>query len=284
MWLASLCAIVLSFARVNVGDDSSNLFILPTAPGPSNNFVANSSWTLGSTQKIQWSTTINSSYYIALFQQSINPASGLPLQTIYNVEGGGTGQQSFDWQVQIYNSNLSFSPLYFLWLNPGNPQGFKSNYFIITNQAQSSSSSSSSTAFTSSTSLTTSMIASSSSSTPPQRSSDTAFASPSNASSSTEIVKVGLGVGVGIGIPLVLIAGIWIGLKSVKQRQSSSRGTSSGVPLSQFPDMENPPKSYPPPNESNYYADQIHEAPGESHQCHELPGETALIELGSRQF
>lgn len=88
MWLASLCAIVLSFARVNVGDNSYNnsynLFILPTAPGPINNYVADLSWTLGSTQKIQWSTTVNS-YYIALFQQGFHPVPGTPkLQTIYS--------------------------------------------------------------------------------------------------------------------------------------------------------------------------------------------------------
>lgn len=83
MWFTSLCAIVLSFARVNVGDNSENVFILPTAPGPSNNFVADLSWPLGSTQKIQWSTTLDE-YYIALFQQSINPASGNQLQTIYS--------------------------------------------------------------------------------------------------------------------------------------------------------------------------------------------------------
>ena len=83
MRLASLCAIVLSFARVNVGDISNNLFIFPTAPGPSNNFVADLSWALGSTQKIQWSTSVDS-YYIALFQQATNPASGNSVHTIYS--------------------------------------------------------------------------------------------------------------------------------------------------------------------------------------------------------
>ena len=83
MWVASLCAIVLSLARVNVGDNSDNLFIFPTAPGPNNNFVADLSWTLGSTQDIQWSTNFDS-YYIALFQQINDPASGIQLRTIYS--------------------------------------------------------------------------------------------------------------------------------------------------------------------------------------------------------
>ena len=83
MWLASLCAIVLSFARVIVGQNSDNLFIVPTAPGPSDSFIADLSWTLGSIQNIQWTTTLDS-YEIDLFQQSIDPASGTQLQTIYS--------------------------------------------------------------------------------------------------------------------------------------------------------------------------------------------------------
>ena len=83
MSLVFLFAIVLSFARLNVGDDSDNLFIFPTAPGPNANFVADLSWTLGSTQKIQWTTTLDS-YYIALWQQTIDVYSGQQLMTIYS--------------------------------------------------------------------------------------------------------------------------------------------------------------------------------------------------------
>ena len=82
MWLVSLFAVVLNFARINVGDSSDNLFIFPTAPGPNNNFVADLSWTLGSTQKIQWTTTLDS-YRISLFQQAISASSGDELMTIY---------------------------------------------------------------------------------------------------------------------------------------------------------------------------------------------------------
>ena len=81
MRVASLFAVVLSFARIAFADD---LFIYPTAPGPNNNFVADLLWPVGSTQKIQWSTTI-SSYYIALFQQHVEASSGQQLQTIYSM-------------------------------------------------------------------------------------------------------------------------------------------------------------------------------------------------------
>ena len=83
MSLVSLIAVVLSFARINVGDSSDNLFIFPTAPGPNENFVADLSFTLGSTQKIQWTTTLDS-YYICLWQQAIGVSSGQQLMTIYS--------------------------------------------------------------------------------------------------------------------------------------------------------------------------------------------------------
>jgi len=83
MWLTFLDAVVLSFARANVDIVSNNLFVLPTAPGPCSNPVADLLWTLGSTQKIQWSTIVDS-HYIALFQQAIDPASGHQLMTTYS--------------------------------------------------------------------------------------------------------------------------------------------------------------------------------------------------------
>ncbi len=82
MWLLSLFAIVLSFARVIVGD-SPSLFIFPTAPGPSTNFVGDLSWILGSIQKIQWTTTIDS-YQIYLWQQAIDQATAWRLESIYS--------------------------------------------------------------------------------------------------------------------------------------------------------------------------------------------------------
>ena len=38
--------------------------------------------------------------------------------------------------------------------------------------------------------------------------------------------------------------------------------------------------SHPPPNESIYYGNRIHEAPGKSPECHEAPVERLLVELG----
>ena len=89
-------------------------------------------------------------------------------------------------------------------------------------------------------------------------------------------------MGLGVGIPLVLIAGIWIGLRVVKQRRSSSIGTGSEVPLSQYPDNKDPSNSYPT-NQSADYTNQLHEAPGGNPEPYELLEQRNLVELGSRE-
>ena len=205
------------------------------------------------------------------------------------VDSGGGGQQAFKWQVQTYNTNLTFGHVYFLWLAPMDSQWtLTSHYFNITDQAQSKSGTTSSpafasstsltsstTAFTSSTSLASSITASSISSTPSQRSSQNPVTPSPGASSNTELLKIGFGVGLGIGVPLVLLAGMWIGLRLVRSRQSSSRSMKPSGPLSQVSKTEHPSNSYPDPN-------QVHEAPGGSHGIPEAPEGRAFFELGSR--
>ena len=82
MSLVSLIAVVLSFARINLADNSDNQFIFPNTPGPNADYVADFSFTLGSSQKIQWTTTLDS-YNIYLYQQAIDPSSGQEVMTIY---------------------------------------------------------------------------------------------------------------------------------------------------------------------------------------------------------
>lgn len=65
--------------------------------------------------------------------------------------------------------------------------------------------------------------------------------SPSQTGSNDNVaVRVGIGVGVGIGGPLILIAGILMGVKVVKERQPSPCGNNShnAPPSGQF-DMWN---------------------------------------------
>lgn len=82
MRLLSLFVIVLGFARINVAD-GDNLFIFPNAPGPGQNYVGDLSWSIGSSQKIQWTTTIDS-YNITLWQQSMEWNSAQALASIYS--------------------------------------------------------------------------------------------------------------------------------------------------------------------------------------------------------
>ena len=80
MWLLSLFVVVLGFARINVAD---NVFIYPNAPGPGQNYVGDLSWSVGSSQKIQWTTTIGS-YNITLWQQSLQRNAAQGLASIYS--------------------------------------------------------------------------------------------------------------------------------------------------------------------------------------------------------
>lgn len=163
-------------------------------------------------------------------------------------DGAGT-DQSYTWQVDTGSSSITFSPYYFLWLNPGS--GFTSHYFNITAPSSSSSAtlpktssttaSSQSRSTTSPTSSTIATISSSLSQTiaiaSSSISSTTAAAATANdantsanagSSGSNTNMDIGLGVGLGVGIPLILLAGVWLGMLAVKQRRASSRGGSEG--------------------------------------------------------
>lgn len=76
-----LVTVALILVHQSLADDhNNNIFIYPTAPGPSNNYVANLVFSLGSIQKIQWIANI-SSYSVVLYQQYLNSSAG-PIETI----------------------------------------------------------------------------------------------------------------------------------------------------------------------------------------------------------
>ncbi|KAK0654299.1 hypothetical protein DIS24_g5357 [Lasiodiplodia hormozganensis] len=232
--------------------DDDNLWIYPTEPGPSNNFVANPAFTLGSKQTIEWTTTLNF-YSVALFQQQIDLESGIEIETIYQSSRSGSGDRSFKWTVQTYDANRTISPVYFFWINPGSSAGFTSHYFNITKDdtanavALSSATTSSSTTSQPTTSSTTAATPSSTTSTsitpastlltsvrpagttvPASTSIPAVFNKSTSGYPDASVIKVALGVGLGLGIPLVLIAGVWIGLKAVQQRRAASLSSRNG--------------------------------------------------------
>lgn len=63
---------------------------------------------------------------------------GLTPLTDSSAAGTGAGSHSISWDVDLYTSNLTFSPVYFFWLNPNTPEGFTSHYFNISADAPSS--------------------------------------------------------------------------------------------------------------------------------------------------
>ena len=82
MWLSSLYAIVLNFARVICVGNIDNVFVWPPKHEANNRFAGNSLWPFGSKQRVVWSTTLDS-YHIILFQEAIDPPAGSKLTKIY---------------------------------------------------------------------------------------------------------------------------------------------------------------------------------------------------------
>ena len=76
-------AILLNLVSVLVGDSPDDSFISPPTMGTNGIFVANLVWSLGATQKIQWTTTLDS-YNISLWQQAIDQSAGTWLATLYS--------------------------------------------------------------------------------------------------------------------------------------------------------------------------------------------------------
>jgi hypothetical protein len=172
----------------------------------------------------------------------------------------GAGNSQFRWRIQTYTSDTTVSPVYFLWLSP-NGGGYTSQYFNMTaaipdttTSEQSSSSRTQTTETTqsplsnsatipsapsaSSSAIMPQSASASPSQTDPAPSPSTAPASSNDSSSSETTLKVGFGVGLGVGIPLILLAGVWIGLKVVKQRRAHPRSPSPSLPLTQLHDSK----------------------------------------------
>ncbi|KAL6716925.1 hypothetical protein ACLMJK_004837 [Lecanora helva] len=204
------------------------------------------------------------------------------LKLILDAASGGTGEQTFSWEVQTYNSSTSVSPVYYMKLDPGTPQGYFSNYFHISDKADIHSVPSATTitksfAFKSSdtpashTSVSERKTAIATSPSITQSSLGTFSASPSRLGPNSNTVKIGLSAGLGIGIPLILMAIVWVGLRFVRHRRASSdvRGTDAQLPV--YPELGHPPS----PDELLNHASQVQGKPLEVH------GNEHVMELGS---
>jgi hypothetical protein len=123
-------ALFLFFRIVKAADaDAANIFITPPDPGPSLIYAGNPVWGLGIDQRINWITTWKitaSNCGSKVSTQATGTA--LPLYTVCEAprSPGLTGASSFSipWNVQLYTSNLTFSNIYFFWLQPNRKASF----------------------------------------------------------------------------------------------------------------------------------------------------------------
>ncbi|KAK8252909.1 hypothetical protein HDK77DRAFT_165264 [Phyllosticta capitalensis] len=244
MWTATLGVVALAFlTRLSVA--ATNEFRNPPPSGTSATF------NVGDSQTIKWNTSY-SSYNISLWQTvsdtqirkvytSMFPHSfcfktltGLP-----GTDGDGVGTHDFPWVVQTYDANMSISEQFYFRLRPkrGASSAFNSSIFTIPNTTTSGN-------------------------------------QDSNSGSSDTALKVGLGVGLGVGIPLVLIAGVWIGMKVVRQRRPPRNSVESSTPLAQLPEQKIEAGLAPPPfvGELPHHSNEVHEAPPDKPPV-ELPGD-----------
>jgi hypothetical protein len=87
MHTRSLLLLVALFhlALSDESEDDDDRWIVPTEPGPSNNFGANLVWSEGSTATLEWTSTL-SHYVIDLYQQGLDPPSGSRVDTVFSKE------------------------------------------------------------------------------------------------------------------------------------------------------------------------------------------------------
>ncbi|CAK1355513.1 unnamed protein product [Cercospora beticola] len=198
----SFTLLSLSSPSLHPRKNDESIFITPPGPGPSRVYDGNPVWRLNSSQRISWTTNHQHDTAIA---------------------GTGGGAHSTSWDVQLYTSNLTFSPIYFFWLKPNRPDGITSHYFNITAGIEDDLQSGGETVGSS---VDSSTAAIPSASRAAEAINTTAVAngqdvrSEGSAGSLSPTLKIGIGLGVGLGVPFLLIAGAFIGLRMRKSRQN----------------------------------------------------------------
>ncbi|KAF2100261.1 hypothetical protein NA57DRAFT_73872 [Rhizodiscina lignyota] len=165
----------------------------------SNQWNSNPVWAVGSTQKLQWRTTI-ANYSLFLWQQLPNVnAAQHSKSSIYTKQQGEAELGEFMWQVTPYELNLDLSSVFYVSLGSADVVDFNSGYFNISKASSTSSIDAYGTQLPASSDT-------SSTTQPPASSSATTTALSGGSSD----LKIGLGVGLGLGISLVLAAGAFV--------------------------------------------------------------------------
>ncbi|KAI0817245.1 hypothetical protein GGR55DRAFT_619560 [Xylaria sp. FL0064] len=212
-----LCLASVLFAQVGAGQDAGQFFNPPNAD-EALDFSANLVYPLGTTQTIKF-TTIYQNYAINLWQQIQGERAATRGPSIFSTEDGAVTQ--FDWQVQLYQFDLSASNVFFLWLTSNSlnddgsdPMSVTSHYFNISDNSETPGSSTTprSTRAALSTQLSSTSLSPSSASrtptavSPMSTTSETSTISPTAGGLSTG-AQAGIGVGVALaGLAIIIIA------------------------------------------------------------------------------
>ncbi|KAI1124005.1 hypothetical protein F5Y10DRAFT_269548 [Nemania abortiva] len=147
---------ILSAAAQDSSEDVGQFFSPPNAVTDTHDYSTNPVYLLGQKQTIKF-TTVYQNYKIDLWQQRPYQDAASLGPTVFQTTGGAVTQ--FDWTVQAYQFDLSYSDMFFFWLSStspstdgSEPQSVTSHYFNITDDnaapiSSSVTSSSPSTAF-----------------------------------------------------------------------------------------------------------------------------------------
>ncbi|KAJ8128455.1 hypothetical protein O1611_g5179 [Lasiodiplodia mahajangana] len=129
----AMTAVLLSVAAAQgTSKDVGQFFNPPNAVTGSHNYSANHVYHLGQKQTIKF-TTVYQNYKIDLWQQRPNENAGSLGPAVFQTTGGAVTQ--FDWIVQAYQFDLSYSDMFFFWLTSNDKsesQSVTSHYFNIT--------------------------------------------------------------------------------------------------------------------------------------------------------
>ncbi|KAI0972728.1 hypothetical protein F4678DRAFT_460293 [Xylaria arbuscula] len=219
---------LVPFVRVAAEQDVGQFFNPPDAVMGTHDYSTNPLYSLGTTQTIKF-TTIYRNYAINIWQETQGENAAIRGPSIFSTEDGAVTQ--FDWQVQLYQFDLSASNIFFLWLTSSSPNedgsdpvSVTSHYFNISDSSDTPNSlsttphstlSATSTRFpsTSLSTARTSTVTFSSTMTPQI---STASSTPSGLSTGA---KAGIGVGASLG-GLVIIITAFLVFRRLKHRHS----------------------------------------------------------------
>ncbi|KAJ5790469.1 uncharacterized protein N7518_007480 [Penicillium psychrosexuale] len=208
-----LILLLAGVASLVAGGDDHNYFT-----NPASNTGVNPVFTLGDKLVVSWKTTLEV-FNVSIWQQSLVETGAASQGNIFSKIHSTDYVTNFTWVVQVYGFDLSYSNVFFLWINPDEKGGFVSTYFNVTEPVATTSTTTSST-----TSTSTSASTSASTNTPHttiKLSSSPSSSSLSSLSISTSdqtsqlamTEKIAIGIGIGVGVPILCILGALLYLK-----------------------------------------------------------------------